>query len=586
MVTDPLFFGTEHFVSRSVRRRPNFMHRVIENVTTINDDGEAQVDGRLVHSGFYRSARSFPANPALEVNGQVITYEQLKNTAMRLAATLAKHALSVEPELTAIFAYRSSTAFAGVLGALFRGHGYVPLNRTFPPGRTREMFRRSRCRSMIVDRDSEPQLEQVLAEASERCVLIFPDHQNADDLKKRWSQHLVVGGDELEPPQNWTPALYRENAIAYLLFTSGSTGTPKGVMVTHRNVRHYVDWAAERYQINENDRMSQTFDMTFDLSAHDMFVAWERGACVCCPTQKQLFKPNAFINDSRLSVWFSVPSTAVFMRRLGLLKPGQYPGLRLSLFCGEALPVQTVVDWATAAPNSVLENIYGPTELTIACTAYRWDAASSPAECEQGVVPIGEPFHEMDALIVDEELCEVPIGAAGELLMSGPQLTLGYWEDEEKTRRAFVVPPGETRTYYRTGDRVRRSAIGKPIVYLGRVDNQVKVLGHRVELGEIEAQIRKASGLDAVVALGWPVTASGADGIEVFIQADSADIKAVLEQVRLKLPPYMVPRNIRLLAKFPLNVNGKFDRKALQLILENASTTLTPNSEPVPPKTI
>ncbi len=522
MVTDPLFFETERFVNRSVRRRPNLMHRVTGNVTTINDDGEAQVDGRLLHSGFYRSARSFPANPALEVNGQVITYEQLKNAAMRMAATLVKHSLSVEPELTAVFAYRSSTAFAGVLGALFRGHGYVPLNRTFPPGRTREMFRRSRCRSMIVDRDSEPQLEQVLAEASERCVLIFP----------------------------------------------------------------YVDWAAERYQINENDRMSQTFDMTFDLSAHDMFVAWERGACVCCPTQKQLFKPNAFINDSRLSVWFSVPSTAVFMRRLGLSKPGLYPSLRLSLFCGEALPVQTVVDWAAAAPDSVLENIYGPTELTIACTAYRWDAASSPAECEQGVVPIGEPFHEMDALIVDEELREVPIGAAGELLMSGPQLTLGYWEDEEKTRRAFVVPPGETQTYYRTGDRVRRSAIGEPIVYLGRVDNQVKVLGHRVELGEIEAQIRKASGLEAVVALGWPVTASGADGIEVFIQADSADIKAVLDEVRSKLPPYMVPRNIRLLAKFPLNANGKFDRKALQMILENASTTSVPHSAAVPPKTI
>lgn len=338
MVTDPLFFGTEHFVSRSIRRTPNLMHRVIENVTTTNDNGEAQVDGRLLHSGFYRSARSFPANPALEVNGQVITYEQLKNAATRLAATLAKHTLSVEPELTAVFAYRSSTAFAGVLGALFRGHGYVPLNRTFPPGRTREMFRRSRCRSVIVDRDSEPQLEQVLAEARERCVLIFPDHPNADDLKTRWSQHLVVGGGELEPPQNWTPAQYKENAIAYLLFTSGSTGTPKGVMVAHHNVCHYVDWAAERYQISENDRLSQTFDMTFDLSAHDMFVAWERGACVCCPTQKQLFKPNAFINDSRLSVWFSVPSTAVFMRRLGLLKPGLYPGLRLSLFCGEALP--------------------------------------------------------------------------------------------------------------------------------------------------------------------------------------------------------------------------------------------------------
>ena len=107
-------------------------------------------------------------------------------------------------------------------------------------------------------------------------------------------------------------------------------------MVSHANVLHYVDYVTRRYAFTSNDRTSQTFDLTFDLSAHDMFVAWHNGACVCCPTQKQLIKPGAFINEARLTVWFSVPSTAVFMRRLGVLKPGMYPRLRLSLFCGEA----------------------------------------------------------------------------------------------------------------------------------------------------------------------------------------------------------------------------------------------------------
>jgi acyl-coenzyme A synthetase/AMP-(fatty) acid ligase len=265
-----------------------------------------------------------------------------------------------------------------------------------------------------------------------------------------------------------------------------------------------------------------------------------------------------------LTVWFSVPSTAVFMRRLGVLKPGMYPQLRLSLFCGEALPAEIVRQWALAAPNSVIENIYGPTELTIACTAYRWDDASSLSECEEGVVPIGEPFDDMEALIMDEEFREVKPGTTGELLMTGPQLCLGYWNDQEKTKRAFVAVPGEVgKCYYRTGDRVRRRAAGEPLLYLGRLDSQIKVLGHRVELGEVESAVREASGLDGVVALGWPMTASGADAIEVFLQTDDFDTKPLLEKLKTKLPLYMVPRNIRLLSHFPLNANGKFDRSAL-----------------------
>ena len=523
---------------------------------------------RLLWAEFLRSAERFPTRGAIDVGSSEVSYQQLVDRAKRLAATLQATSANDAVPLAAVFAYRSETAYAAVLGALMAGLGYVPLNRTFPIDRTRLMLERSMCRSVIVDAGAESQLEKLLYGIGTPLLIICPDCADVSELAGKFPRHRFVGAHGLTDAEQWSPVDVAANSIAYLLFTSGSTGQPKGVMVSHANVLHYVDYVTKRYGFTSNDRVSQTFDLTFDLSAHDMFVAWETGACVCCPTQKQSIKPGAFINDARLTVWFSVPSTALFMRRFGVLKPDMYPGLRLSLFCGEALPMETARQWALAAPNSVIENIYGPTELTIACTAYRWNDERAPDECEQGIVPIGQPFDGMRALIVDEQLREVEDGTAGELLMSGPQVALGYWQDEARTRQAFVRVAAKNGIYYRTGDRVRRSAVDKPLVYLGRVDNQIKVLGHRVELGEVEAAIRQVSGLEGVVALGWPVTESGADGIEVFLETDGFDTKALAMQLKEKLPVYMLPRHILGLDRFPLNANGKYNRKALRLILE------------------
>jgi amino acid adenylation domain-containing protein len=523
---------------------------------------------RLLWTGFLRSCERYPTRGAIDIAGREMTYEQLAYLAKRLAATLQEGAMPGAVPLTAVFARRSETAYAAVLGVLMAGHGYVPLNRTFPIDRTRLMLERAICRSMIVDAGSETQLGALLCSIASPLVIICPDRADVTELAARFPAHRFIGANELADAEQWCPVNVTVDSIAYLLFTSGSTGQPKGVMVSHANTLHYLDCVMKRYGFTSNDRVSQTFDLTFDLSAHDMFVAWESGACLCCLTQKELIKPGGFVNDARLTVWFSVPSTAVFMRRLGVLKPGSYPGLRLSLFCGEALPVEIVRHWALAAPNSVIENIYGPTELTIACTAYRWDNIKSPDECEQGIVPIGQPFHGMLALIVDEQLREVEHGREGELLMTGPQLSPGYWQDEAKTRKAFVSVADRNGIYYRTGDRVRRPAVNKPLVYLGRLDNQIKVLGHRVELGEVEAAIRQLSGLEGVVALGWPTRERGAEGIEVFLEADSFDTKVLVSQLKERLPVYMLPRNVLVLCRFPLNANGKYDRKALQLILE------------------
>lgn len=527
-------------------------------------------DRAELHAGFLRSAAAYPERPALTVEGRTYTYADLRSRAFAVAATLDAREPSADPPLTAVFAYRTATAYAGVLAGLFRGHGYVPLNRTFPPQRTAAMLERSGCRAIVADAASAEQLREVLEPVDRAVTVVLPEVDDVTPIRQALAGHQVLGREDLLSGAAYEPSTVSPDALAYLLFTSGSTGMPKGVMVAQRNVRHFVDVMVDRYGIRETDRFSQTFDMTFDLSAFDMFVAWERGACVCCVPQTDLINPAKFIQREELTVWFSVPSLGIFMKRLGSLKPDRYPTLRWSLFCGEPLPASLAEQWAQAAPNAALENLYGPTELTIACTLYRWDDRTSPAECRAGVVPIGEPYPGMHAIVTDASLHEVEAGGEGELLLTGPQVTLGYWRDPERTQAAFVVPPSMTKTYYRTGDMVRRPLGSEPMTYVGRADHQIKVNGHRVELGEIEHALREASGIDAVIAIGWPRTDAGASGVHAFVGGEVDDLDDLRRRVGLALPDYMVPRRIHALPTLPLNANGKFDRGALLKMLEDA----------------
>lgn len=523
---------------------------------------------KLLYRGFINSVNAFPERPALNVAGATQTYRQLFQKAASLAATIAANEIDKQPPLTAVFARRSVTAFAGVLAALMRGHGYVPLNCTFPAGRTRTMLQRAGCATIIVDEGSEGQLHEVLTGLEQKAAVILPEREDIQEFSERWPQHRFIGAKALVPWDRWREAEVSSGSVAYLLFTSGSTGVPKGVMVTHDNVAHYINFVAERFSITEEDRFSQMFEMTFDLSAADMFVAWSRGACVCCPSGKALLNPGRFISDMELTVWFSVPSVPIFMKRLGGLKPGSYPKLRVSMFCGEALPVDIAKSWTAAAPNSIVENLYGPTELTIACMYYRWTPDVAQDDAELGLVPIGSPFPGMEALVIDEDLQEVNAGETGELLMTGPQVSAGYWADPEKTAQSFIVPPGKKAVFYRTGDRVRKPKKGFPMTYLGRTDNQIKILGHRVELAEIESVVREESTIEGVVALGWPIMPGGALGVEVFIEDAAAGLSDLKERIAGRLPGYMVPKRFHFLPEFPLNANGKYDRMALTKYLE------------------
>ena len=520
-------------------------------------------------SGFLDSAERFPERHALEVANESFTYAELRYRAASIAATLQARRPAADAHLTAVLAHRSVTAFSGILGALLRGHGYVPLNPNFPPERTATMLSRSGCQSLVVGNEATPILADLLDDSNADTLILLPDLEDAGELRNAFPRHEILDARDLAAASDWQPATPAATDAAYLLFTSGSTGIPKGVEVAHANILRFIDVMIERYKITERDRFSQMFELVFDLSLFDMFVAWSAGACLCCPSVGDARLPAKFIMESKITIWFSVPSLGLAMKQMRMLRAGLYPELRISLFCGEALLAEVASAWAEAAPNSIIENLYGPTEVTLACTLYHWTGDRGPAESVHGMVPIGYPYPGMTAAVMDEELNEVEPGAEGELLMCGPQVAIGYWQDAEKTAASFVHPPGRDDRYYRTGDLVRRPVGDEPIVYLGRIDHQVKIRGNRVELGEIEEVLRSADGIDVAIAIGWPVTPAGVDGIVAFVQGSRIDTDALEAAASARLPSYMVPKEFRSVEDMPLNQNGKIDRKALAKSLED-----------------
>jgi amino acid adenylation domain-containing protein len=518
--------------------------------------------------GFLRSAEKFAERPALVVNGETFSYSALCGHVQQLAATIR----ATEPEaypLAAVFAYRSLTAYSGVLGILASGKGYVPLNPKFPVERSRKMLALSGCRVLIVGKEAFGQLAQLLEGIDKALTVILPDVQDASEVASAHATHRFIAAGELSAAQNVVVPQVSPSATAYLLFTSGSTGQPKGVPISHSNVCSYVAYTCDRYGVNENDRLSQEFDQTFDLSVHDMFVCWERGACLYSVPERSVMAPAKFIRDHALTLWFSVPSVVGALTRLRLLQPGGLPSLRYSLFCGEPLPAAYAQAWQEAAPQSIVENLYGPTEATIAISNYRWEAARSQQESLNGIVPIGKVFDGQKVEVIDESRNPVAVGEPGELCLSGSQVTTGYWNNPEKTREQFVHLADSNGTlWYRTGDLVKRDENGA-LLYLGRIDYQVKIRGHRVELQEIEEAVRKACGSPQVVTVPWPVRNGSGDGVVAFISGlESIDQAGIIGYCSGQLPEYMVPRKIYLLQEMPLNVNGKIDRKKLIQILE------------------
>lgn len=452
------------------------------------------------------------------------------------------------PARVGVLASRTLEAYVGVIGTLWAGAAYVPINPKVPNERLIQLLRITSLDAIVADAAGLERLQGRVAEFAPPLILRGTDFRGA-----KFSPEAA-------------PAVVSQEDLAYIIFTSGTTGVPKGVMIETGSVVQLVKVVQGLFGCRADDRVSQVSELSFDGSVQDMFMAWSAGAAVFVVPAEQLMAPAQFIKDNQLTIWASVPSIALFMQRIRMLRPGVFPHLRYSLFAGEALPLVTAQAWQAAAPNSSVQNLYGPTEATVLCMGYRLTDPPN-VTAKRSVLAIGDPFEGVEADVLDSTLSPVVSPEPGELVLSGRQVARGYLNDPEMTAARFPVVRG--KRWYRTGDLVYRDK-GGVFHHLGRIDNQVKVLGNRVELEEVEAHLRVVTGTDSVVAIAWPVVDGSASGIAAFVCGSRVDVQEAREAMRERVPGYMVPQQILEIDSIPLTSNGKSDRKALQRWLERA----------------
>ncbi|WP_309112108.1 amino acid adenylation domain-containing protein [Saccharothrix sp.] len=489
------------------------------------------------------TARRHPDRTALEVGDDVLSYRDLLDLAERTAALLARHGT---PRAVGLLAARSLPAYAGYLGALRLGAAVVPLNPAFPVARNKVM-----CEQTGVD-------------------VVVVDDRGAETAQAMTTP--IVDLNDLPPPHRG-PIPDDPDDVAYVLFTSGSTGTPKGVPIKHRNLATYLPFCAARYEIGPGARVSQTSDLTFDISVFDLFVSWTSGATVVVPQADELLVPVRFVAGRSITHWFSVPSVISIARRLRALRPDVMPGLRYSIFGGERLTHEQARAWATAAPNSTIFNVYGPTETTITVTDYRLPADPDQwPQTSNGTLPIGHVYPHVETCVLGEDDKPAP---EGELCVRGEQRFDGYLDPAADAGR-FVTTDGPR--WYRTGDRVREE--NGLLVHVGRVDHQVKISGYRVELGEVEGVLRGHDGVHDAVVVAVP--GDGGDLVlhACYTGAPGLD-RELAETAGRRLPVYMLPFAYRHFDAFPVNANGKVDRLRLAQEVAPPPKVETPSSSGV-----
>jgi len=352
---------------------------------------------------FRSSAEKYPSQHALFVDEVHYTYEEVHAKVDRVVGALSQAV--DENAFVGFLAHKSLTAYASVLGILKSGKGYVPLNPKFPFKRNNAILALSKIDTLIVGQEGIESLEGLLAQKETKLNLIidFDITELSTAIKSKDNFNII----QLDLKANIKVDSYLEtkqkSKFCYLLFTSGSTGVPKGVPLAHHNIQAYVDYQSTRYDMQPGDHFSQTFDLTFDLSVHDMFMCWANSGELYCIPEKSLMGPAKFIKTHELHHWFSVPSLAMFMNRFRMLKPNAYPSLKTSLFCGEPFPASLIEPWSKAACHSIVENIYGPTEATIGISHYRCDVENlANNKSVNGITAIGEVFGSQEYRIADD----------------------------------------------------------------------------------------------------------------------------------------------------------------------------------------
>ncbi|MFZ1236741.1 MAG: AMP-binding protein [Prevotella sp.] len=457
------------------------------------------------------------------IEKQNFTYRELD----KLVQTIRESLITIKDEFIGLVINDDLETYAAILAIWMEGKAYVPLHPQHPI---------ARCMDIIL----------------QMGIVTVMDSSK----ETRYKNVAVIRTAGLKPIEHSIERPVKKGNTAYVLFTSGSTGKPKGVPISVDNVASFVNsFESLGITVNAEDRCLQMFDLTFDLSVFSYLIPLLNGACAYTVKSDSIKWQEIFMlfDEQQLTFALMVPSVIHYM--CPYLHELEAKSLRHTLFAGEALLADEMEAWQKAVPQCRIWNVYGPTEDTIFCTAYA--LPTKGVKSINNIVSIGKsmPGNRTDIMDVDEK-------GIGELCLSGNQLTLGYWQNEEKNRQAFFYK--NNQRWYHTGDLCSIDHDGD-IMYHGRMDSQVQIQGFRVELGEIECVAsRFFTESTATVAVAI-ADSEGFLSIHLAVEGCQKEMENPLKLYLSEfLPSYMIPSQIHFMDKFPQNTSNKIDRKRIK----------------------
>jgi amino acid adenylation domain-containing protein len=507
-----------------------------------------------------RTAERAPEHQAIRCGGQYLAYGKLAERSDRLARVLLEEGVR-RGDRVGIYMGKGLASAVAIYGAMKAGAAYVPLDPSAPPERVAFIVRDCGIRHLVTEPARADALRWFASEGVEVDCLVGVEPM--DGLPVRTISWREVESAPAEPRNSTV----MEQDLAYILYTSGSTGTPKGVMHTHRSALGWAEITVQTYGFRADDRFSNHAPLHFDLSTLDFFSAAVAGGTTVVIPEAHAKLPASYarlIEDEQLTVLYAVPFALIQLLLRGALEQRDLGYVRWVLFGGEPFPPKHLRALMRLLPQARFCNVYGPTE-TNGCTYHI--VPPLPEDADEPL-PIGRPYGNVEALVVDDEDRPVAPGEVGQLLIRSPTVMRGYWRRPDLNEHAFfrrAVFGSFEDVFQRTGDLVRQRPDGI-LTFLGRRDRQVKARGYRVELDEVEAALMMHAAV--VAAAVFPVSdGEGSQRIEAAVIGRAGAEPTPTELSRhaaAHLPPYAVPERITVVVEFPRTSTGKIDRLRLR----------------------